>query len=140
MRKLVILIVVVAVITAATAYAAGMFGLIGHTGLVRGDIGKWVHDQVQVSILAPVAQIRLQALSPRPQTEKDAPAATAWQVVWEIKSAISFLVGTIRLVVIIIRVWRRRQLAGGQTLTLLAQLRSAFLGRGGWYRMGSIVS
>lgn len=138
MRKLVILILAAAAI-AATAYAAATSGLIGHSGLVRGDIGEWVHEQVQVSILAPIAQLRLHALSPRPQTEKDAPAVTAWQVVSAVRSVISFLVQAFQLVMFV-RAWRRGQPSESQILTLLARFRSAFLDRARCHRVGSIVS
>jgi hypothetical protein len=129
MRKLIILVLVAAAIIAATTCAAGTFG---HGGLMRADIGKWMHEQVQVlastSILAPTSP-------------EQAPAASVWQVASVVRSTMSYLMKAIQ-VIALIGIWRRRRAAGGQGLTLIAQLCSAFrfLNRSRWYRVAMIVS
>jgi hypothetical protein len=142
MRKLIILVLVVAAIIAATTCAAGTFG---HGGLMRADIGKWMHDQVQVfastSVLAPITKATLQVFPSWQGADEQAPATSVWQVASTVRSMMSYLMKSIQ-VIALIGIWRRRRVAGGQGLTLIAQLRSAFrfLNRSPWYRVAMIVS
>ena len=138
MRKLIILVLVAAAIIAATTCAAGMFG---HGGLVRTDIGKWMHDQAQVLIMAPITEATLQVFPSWQGAEEQAPATSVWRVAAAVRSMMSFLMKAIQ-VIALIGIWRRRRVAGGQGLTLIAQLRSAFrfLNRSRWYRVAMIVS
>jgi hypothetical protein len=137
MRKLIILVLVVAAIIATTTWAAG----IGHGGLMRADIGKWMHDQVQVAILAPITEATLQVFPSWQGAEETAPATSVWQVASTVRSVISYLMKVIQLIALI-GIWRRRRAASAQGLTLIAQLRSAFrfLNRSSWYRVTTIVS
>jgi hypothetical protein len=141
MRKLIILVLVVAAIIATTTWAAGWAAGIGHGGLMRADIGKWMHDQVQVLVLAPITEATLQVFPSWQGAEETAPATSVWHVASAVRSAISYLMKVIQLIALI-GIWRRRRVAGGQGLTLIAQLRSAFrfLNRSSWYRVATIVS
>jgi hypothetical protein len=56
MARIMNCVVVATAIIAASTCGAGAGGLFGDGGLIRGDVGKWMHDNVQAPVLTPIVQ------------------------------------------------------------------------------------